>query len=527
MSIRTTSGRRVYGCRFKRARVNHRGLGPVLLAFCSLALSSCSTQKTLSNPELQDLMNRYEQQSAKLEIQRQTEQQRGIHRLEISNPGAPLLQQQVTASLDQAHIGAVIEKLQVPYVLNEVTKITGRVTAEFQQLPIVEALAAILEPAHLQASFTTNLVTISRKPQVDLSMVAGDDYVFHKRILRYADTRALEPILSMLLMDDSDSDDDDDDSDDDYDTSTESDVESGDSSSSEGTISPTKSFSYAPIHAENAILLKGPSADVKNAMEILNAIDTDNGHIMIEAMVLQFSASDLLEIGTRISGGASGSVSDASIDWASMIGETIAFTNLAGAANTRTFRAAISMLMQTDAARVVARPYMAVVSGQQAKIDVAEDRYVTTFTENSGDVTLEPVTSGVIMTITPFLLPEEQIRMDLDVSVSRFVPTLDNVALARSRSSATSMMRIGSGETLVIGGLMAEQSSNGVAGIPGLRSIPGLNLLFGERVRSDEQRRLLIYITPYIWQPGMDTPMDAKQDLEKFIENQPGFSSVE
>lgn len=497
-------------------------VGLVLLA---VLLCSCTPASRLTNSELESLIESYEQQSARIEVKRRSERDRGIHRLEITNPDAPLLQRQISLSVDQAHISTVMERLQLPFVLNDVTKITGRISAEFNEMPIVEALEAILEPARLQASFSPNLITISRQPEVALSMESGADYVFYKRIMRYADTRALENILPMILLEESSSDDDDDDSDDEYDTRTDSD--SDDSSSDSTTSASTKSFSYAPIHSENAILLKGPSAEVRNALELLNAIDTDNGHIMIEAMVLEFSAGDLLEIGTRLSGGASGSVSDASIDWASLIGETVAFTNLAGAANTRTFRAAISMLLQTDAARIVARPYLATVSGQAAKIDVAEDRYVTTFTENSGDVTLEPVTSGVIMSMTPFLLPDEQIRMDLDVSVSRFVPTLDNVALARSRSSANSVMRIGSGETLVIGGLMAGQSSRSIAGIPGARSIPGLGILFGERVQSDQQRRLLIYITPYIWQPGMDTPINAQQELKAFIDNQPGFKEKE
>jgi hypothetical protein len=494
-------------------------VGLVLLV---VLLCACAPASRLTNSELESLIDSYEQQSARIEVQRSSERDRGINRLEITNPDAPLLERNISLSLEQAHISRVIERLQLPFVLNDVTKISGRISAEFNEMPIEQALAAILEPARLQASFSPHLVTISHQPQVALSMSAGDDYVFHKRILRFADTRALESILPMVLLEASSSDEDDDDSDDEYDTSTDSD--SGDSGSSSAS---TKSFSYAPIHSENAILLKGPSAEVQNALELLNAIDTDNGHIMIEAMVLEFSAGDLLEIGTRLSGGAGGSVSDASIDWASLIGETVAFTNLAGAANTRTFRAAISLLLQTDAARIVARPYLATVSGQAAKIDVAEDRYVTTFTENSGDVTLQPVTSGVIMSMTPFLLPDEQIRMDLDVSVSRFVPSLDNVALARSRSSANSVMRIGSGETLVIGGLMAGQSSRSIAGIPGARSLPGLGMLFGERVQSDEQRRLLIYITPYIWQPGMDTPMNAQQELKAFIERQPGFQEEE
>jgi type II secretory pathway component GspD/PulD (secretin) len=183
------------------------------------------------------------------------------------------------------------------------------------------------------------------------------------------------------------------------------------------------------------------------------------------------------------------------------------------------------MLLQTDQARIMARPYMAAISGYQAKIDVAEDRYVTTFTENSGDVTLEPVTSGVTMTITPFLLPDEQIRMDLQVSVSQFVPTLDNVQLARSRSDASSTMRIASGETLVIGGLMAAQAAKSIVGVPGARSVPGLGFLFGERKDSDLKRQLLVYITPYVWEPGMATPNDAAGNLRSFLDTQSLYPS--
>jgi type II secretory pathway component GspD/PulD (secretin) len=129
------------------------------------------------------------------------------------------------------------------------------------------------------------------------------------------------------------------------------------------------------------------------------------------------------------------------------------------------------------------------------------------------------------MTMTPFLLPDDQIRMDMAISVSQFVPTLDNVQLARSRSDASSTMRIGSGETLVIGGLMAEQSSKSSAGVPGARSIPGLGFLFGESKDTAVQRRVLVYLTPYIWEPGMDTPNGASAEIHEFIKTQTMFES--
>jgi type II secretory pathway component GspD/PulD (secretin) len=81
-------------------------------------------------------------------------------------------------------------------------------------------------------------------------------------------------------------------------------------------------------------------------------------------------------------------------------------------------------------------------------------------------------------------------------------------------------MRIASGETLVIGGLMAEQSSRSIAGVPGVRSIPGLGALFGERKDSDTERQLLVYITPYVWEPGMATPNDAAGNLRNFLDTQ-------
>lgn len=487
-----------------------------LTALATLLLSACSsTPEVLNNSEVSGLLEQFERRSEQVRAQRETSRQRGIHRLDVGNASAPIPQRTVTASLENAYLESVIKQLQVNYSLDGISKLSGRVTADFTDLPMAEALAAMLTPAQFQATFGRDMVIIGRIPEMALAMNAEDDYVFHKRVFRYADTRTLDPILYTLLSDGG-SDDSDDDDDDAYDVSSDDSSESSDGSSS----SPSKSLTYTALHAENAILLKGSSTDVRNALNILQAVDTNTGHIMIEATVLEFGANELLQIGARISDGASGDFSDVSIDWASLIGETIGFTSVSGAANTRAFRAAISMLLQTDQARIMARPYMAAIPGYQAKIDVAEDRFVTAFTENSGDVTLEPVTSGVTMTITPFLLPDEQIRMDLQVSVSQFVPTLDNVQLARSRSDASSTMRIASGETLVIGGLMAEQSSRSIAGVPGARSVPGLGFLFGERKDSDVERRVLVYITPYVWEPGMTTPNDATGNLKDFLDTQ-------
>jgi type II secretory pathway component GspD/PulD (secretin) len=72
------------------------------------------------------------------------------------------------------------------------------------------------------------------------------------------------------------------------------------------------------------------------------------------------------------------------------------------------------------------------------------------------DITLEPVQAGITLTVLPFVLPEEQIRLDLEIIASVFVPTLENVQLVVNKSSATSTVRIGAGQTLVIVGQKQE-----------------------------------------------------------------------
>jgi len=424
---------------------------------CAVLSAGCSTPNVVTDEEIFSLLDEYQKQSEALKQYQAAQKEKGVHLAKIENPSAPLDQQLVSVNLERADLAFVLQRLGINYSLIGLKSVSAHVSAKFNSLPMQQALDLLLSPAQLKANIIEQLVTISRLPEIELKPKAGSDFVFKKQVLRYADTRTLEPILSALLTaSESDDDDDDDDNGDDDEYNIDDDDDEDSSGSSSGT---TQSLRFAVIHSQNAILIKGSSADVNNALDILRSLDTDSGHVLIEALVLEFSAEHLLDIGTRISSGARGEFSDESIDWASMIGETIAFTNLASAANTRTFRAAIGMLIQHNFARVISRPYLATVSGTQAKIEVVEDRYVTTFQSNSDEVTLEPVTSGISLTITPFVLPDEQIRLELDISASQFVPSLENVSLTRTRSEATSTIRIGAGQTLVIGGLMAEEAT--------------------------------------------------------------------
>ena len=55
---------------------------------------------------------------------------------------------------------------------------------------------------------------------------------------------------------------------------------------------------------------------------------------------------------------------------------------------------------------------------------------------------------------------------------------------------------VGDGETAVLGGLLREARSRSGSGVPVLRSIPLVGLLFGKQLDEDEGEELIVLVTP-------------------------------
>ncbi|MEZ5582345.1 MAG: type II and III secretion system protein [Candidatus Competibacteraceae bacterium] len=210
---------------------------------------------------------------------------------------------------------------------------------------------------------------------------------------------------------------------------------------------------------------------------------------------------------------------DVFIDFADLVGDTITFTMTADAANTTTFMAVINLLIQDEQARVISRPYLATTSGSPAKLEVAEDRFVVVAQPSGDDITLQEVSSGVTMNITPVLC-NNLIQLDMEISESRFIPSLENVEQRRSRNAITTAAQVEDGQTVIIGGLMLATRGQSVAGIPGLRDVPGLNLVFGHQDKVDQRTQVMVFVTPHRWTPGMRTPIQPMDGMTIYDENQ-------
>ena len=116
-------------------------------------------------------------------------------------------------------------------------------------------------------------------------------------------------------------------------------------------------------------------------------------------------------------------------------------------------------------------------------------------------------TVGVGLAFTPVVMSEGRISLKVSTEVSEltndgavrlsgfFIPAL------KVRRAET-MMELPSGGSLVMAGLLSDQSKQALSGFPGLKNIPVLGALFRSRDYLKNETELVIIVTPYVVNPA-------------------------
>jgi MSHA biogenesis protein MshL len=123
---------------------------------------------------------------------------------------------------------------------------------------------------------------------------------------------------------------------------------------------------------------------------------------------------------------------------------------------------------------------------------------VTTVTE-----TVQTVTVGTVLSITPQISSDGLITLDLTPAVSRLVQIAtsasgDTNAPVIDIRQASSIVRVRDGATIVMGGLVQDNASTTHRKIPVLGSIPLLGKAFSGEYKSSQRTELVFFLTPRI-----------------------------
>ncbi len=158
--------------------------------------------------------------------------------------------------------------------------------------------------------------------------------------------------------------------------------------------------------------------------------------------------------------------------------------------------AQLQTLEQNRKANIISNPRITTVDNREAKILVGQ-KIPLIVQDVAGNPVAQLQTIGIQLKVTPHLTKEKKIVMDLHPEVSD-LSTQSTVqgGVIINTSEADTRVMVEDGQTAVIGGLIRTNEGSIRRGIPFLKDIPLVGMLFRSDSNVRQNRELIIFVTP-------------------------------
>lgn len=244
------------------------------------------------------------------------------------------------------------------------------------------------------------------------------------------------------------------------------------------------------------IVVRDSPAVIGLAERLLASIDLAEPEVMLEVEVMEISSTDVDKLGLQwpaaISYGLDSSVSEIS----SQTGLRGRIANPAFVAN---FRSSVSK------GNTLANPRLRARNREKARVMIGEKLPVfnTTATANVGVATSTTYLDvGLKLEVEPAVLLDNDVVLRVSLEVSSVTGSVTNgqgsTAYQVGTRQASSVIRLHDGETQVLAGLIRDDETRSMVGLPGLLNLPLLGRLFGSRTDEVSKKELVLFITPRV-----------------------------
>jgi type IV pilus assembly protein PilQ len=158
--------------------------------------------------------------------------------------------------------------------------------------------------------------------------------------------------------------------------------------------------------------------------------------------------------------------------------------------------AQLQMLEQDRKANIISNPRVTTVDNREARIVVGQ-KIPLIVQDVAGNPVSQLQTIGIQLKVTPHLTEDKRIVLDMHPEVSD-LSTQSTVqgGVIINTSEADTRVMVDDGQTAVIGGLIRTNDSKVRKGVPLLKDLPLIGLLFRSENVVRQNRELLIFVTP-------------------------------
>lgn len=273
---------------------------------------------------------------------------------------------------------------------------------------------------------------------------------------------------------------------------------------------------------------------------IVNVVGIARRQVMIEATIVEVNLSDDHQSGVdwrsnKINNGI------ATVQSSNLGGNiaTAPFLSMVWDKNTKMlgtdvqFNMTLRFLRSFGDVRVLSSPRIMTLNSQTAVLKVVDDTVyfqitvTPAITDEDGRITpatfasqVKTVPVGLVMVVTPQISAGGTVSLNIRPTISRITrmvtdpgprlntpsgtgffgsnSTADNLVPEIQVREMESVLRVNSGQTVVLGGLMSDRIEDANEGMPALSQIPGIGALFEYRKKKITKTELVIFLRPTV-----------------------------
>ena len=270
----------------------------------------------------------------------------------------------------------------------------------------------------------------------------------------------------------------------------------------------------------NALIITAPPDEMRSILAVIEQLDIRRAQVLVEAIIAELSTNNSSQLGVNFA--VDGSDSDRPVGFTNLGGATQALVGTIASEGTSlgsglslalgrfggdgiNFGVLLSAIASDTDNNILSTPTLVTMDNQEAEIVVGQNvPFVTgTSLSSSNDnpfQTIEREDVGITLRVKPQINEGDNIKMEIEQEVSDVSNTSVTGAtdITTNTRSITTTVLVEDGQTLVLGGLIADNLNDTSDKVPFLGDIPLLGSLFRFRTSTSSKRNLMVFLHPTI-----------------------------
>jgi general secretion pathway protein D len=279
--------------------------------------------------------------------------------------------------------------------------------------------------------------------------------------------------------------------------------------------------------SQNALVVRGTPDQIALAEKLVEDLDKARPEVIIDIAVMQVSKDKSRTLGFSPPTSATVAL-QSNINTTSTTSTTTTGTpttssssgglelNTLGNLNATDFQVTIpsanlSAVMGDSDTKLIQNPQIRALDGQKASLKIGDRVPVATgsFQPGIGGVGINPLVNtqfqyldvGVNIDITPHVHAGREVTLKITMDISSVTGQSSIGGISQpiiGQRKIEQEIRLKDGEANILGGMMEDQQTKSLSGIPGLAQIPILKYLFGQTQQDHAESEIVFAIVPHI-----------------------------